>query len=80
MIAHTSEKTNNEPMFINYGREELGKDDQLAITVNWTLVSFSSLMMVPHNVPLGFPCPNRIVSDSPLLKFPEQRQLWVQRV
>ena len=80
MIAHTSEKTNNEPMFINYGREELGKDDQLAITANWTLVSFSSLMMVPLNVPLGFPCPNRIVSDSPLLTFPEQRELWVQRV
>ena len=74
MIAHTSEKTNNEPMFINYGREELGKDDQLAITANWTLV------MVPLNVPLGFPCPNRIVSDSPLLTFPEQRELWVQRV
>ena len=55
MIAHTSEETNNEPMFINYGREELGKDDQLAITENWTLVSFSSLMMVPITFPWVFP-------------------------
>ena len=44
MIVHTSAKTINNPaksMFINHGREEPRKDDQLATIDNWTLESFS---------------------------------------
>ena len=55
MIVHTSAKTINslvKSMFINFGREERGKNDQIAITVNWTLVSFSS-PVVPTTF-LGF--------------------------
>ena len=64
MIVHTLTKMINNPskFVINYSREEPRKDDQLAITENWTLVLFRP--SGPHIVPLGFPCANHIVQGA----------------